>query len=93
MTSESVKLNREIAAVSTAADLLAMCGAHMSEFDAVNLVTALHRLAKTAAGPAPAPAPAGAVVAGLLGRVRAALPDFGAQGLSNTAWACARLRV
>lgn len=68
-------------------DLLDICSRRRTEFNAVNLSTAIFSLAKglvTLDDPA---------LGKLLGDIRVAAYEFGAQAVANTAWALARLRV
>jgi len=46
-----VQLNKEILAAKGATGVLELCGACLSEFDAVNAATSLHRIARHTAGP------------------------------------------
>ena len=48
--SEHAKLNRRLSGSGTALELLALCREHLWEFDTVNVVTAVHRMAKVRDG-------------------------------------------
>lgn len=86
-----VQINEEIACVRGALAVLAVVERSLHEFDSVNLVTALHRLARSL-GPKRS-APAEPTLQKLVERARAALPEFGAQALANIAWSSAVLRL
>mmetsp|Transcript_45316 Transcript_45316/g.104771 ORF Transcript_45316/g.104771 Transcript_45316/m.104771 type:complete len:90 (+) Transcript_45316:191-460(+) len=77
-------MNKEITAQGSAREILALSEARLTEWDQVNVLTALHRVAKSAdrthCSAAPLPA-----------RVHASYSQFGAFAIANAAWALAAL--
>jgi len=87
---QHVRLNRQILAAHSAEDVLGICTRHALEFDGINTVTALHRIAKRGDAAMGSTHTQGAASLGrLLERVQASVPEFRAWPLSNLAWACA----
>ncbi|CAK0858089.1 unnamed protein product [Prorocentrum cordatum] len=82
------QLNRLLTASRGAREVLAVCAQHSAEFDLVNTVTAVHRVAK---------APDGRAVCSdgefvrAVRQLREQIGDFSPQHCSNTAWAVASL--
>mmetsp|Transcript_77823 Transcript_77823/g.241136 ORF Transcript_77823/g.241136 Transcript_77823/m.241136 type:complete len:133 (+) Transcript_77823:2-400(+) len=84
------QLNRELTRCKTVAGLLAVCRARASQFDAINMVTALHGIAKSRGGVEVQEDPA---FVSLMGSLLASASSLQAQGICNTAWSLARLQV
>jgi hypothetical protein len=84
----NAQLNRSLTASRGAREVLAICAEHSAEFDLVNFVTAVHRVAK---------APDGRSVCSdgefvrVVRQLREQIEDFSPQHCSNTAWAIANL--
>jgi len=86
--SMNAQLNRDIMAKRSGGDILALCAKQQAEFDMVNLVTAIHRLAKAPDGREFCQHP---TTAELTADMCHRMDEFNPQHISNTAWALASL--
>lgn len=86
-----VRLNREITAKSTAREILSLCKQHVSEFDAVNVVTGLHRIAKS--DDSDQIRNFGSVIKQVFAHVLSLLTVLRPQQLGNTLWAISRINI
>jgi len=87
----STELNREILRASSADEILKMFDWHGSQFDRVNLLTSLHRIARLAG-----PSIDFQGVRRLAGCAIATFPEleiWEMLGMANSVWACAKLRI
>lgn len=82
-----IRMNKEITAAATAAEVLAIHRLRGAGFNAISYASAMHRVAGLA-GCGGCGAEAWALEPGLLAR----LPEFGPRELSSTAWSMAKLR-
>lgn len=67
-----------------------MCGKHLGELDVIGIVTALYRVAKSRDGREVVGDPR---LTAMLGAACSSVPEFSLQGLANTAWSMAKLRL
>jgi len=82
----AVGINKQIAGLRRVEAVVELCHRRSSELDAINIATALHRLARCpdrAAGVRLAPS--------ILALLAPSPSQFGAQALANTAWSLATL--
>ena len=90
----NVYLNKKLSGARRAEEVFQLCEAHAHEFNFVNVVTAIHRLAKAPDG---RPELGYRLVASLRSQLRAstmtASTEIAPLSLANTVWACAKLRV
>jgi len=86
--SMNAQLNRDIMAKRSGVDILALCAKQQPEFDMVNLVTAIHRLAKAPDGRELCQHP---TTAELISDMCHRMHEFNPQHISNTAWALTSL--
>lgn len=89
-------LNRKICAQKSVDDILRLFASRRNDFMDINMVTALHRVAKmggkgVASGVGPAPDME--AFRSLLGEVRTRIPGLEPHHLTNIAWALARLSL
>lgn len=91
---EGQELNGDIARQTTARGVLQLHAAAVRRWSLLNVVTALHRIAKAPDGQAACAnrgGDGGAGISELIGRLAAEVDDCKAQQLANTAWAFSRL--
>lgn len=86
-----VQINKEIGALRSAESIFALCERRMSEFDDVSIVTAIHRIAKSA-GAAPCSFASDRRLLSVAASLSPLLSSCNAQSLANTAWSFATLR-
>lgn len=84
-------LNRQIIAQRRTADVLAICGLRVSEFDFVTAVTALHRMAKSPQGRSGVAPSSPHLMRRLEDIISGGLGNAEPPSLSNSAWALSKL--
>lgn len=82
---EAVRLNRSLSSAQDLQSLLSICRSNLPEFDNVNRVTALHRLARLGGR--------GDMQERLLLELSERLQELKVQQLANTVWSMARLSL
>jgi len=87
-----LQLNRDIAAARDVESILALCRENSKQFDAVNVATALHRIArKSASGHVDATMQSDLL--SLTQKLRFLLPEAGSQAIAASAWSVAILKL
>lgn len=82
-----MKLNREITHAGSSAEITALCHTRLHEFDTVNFVTAIHRLARNQGGQS------SSALGPIVQHLQEKAGELKVQQLANTAWSFARLLI